>query len=251
MNSGNSINLGYAEPPQIINLGLSVDGQHVPCWVALGDINMENNQEVTQQENLFVIGSMAKHSSIAHSAIVKEYMPALASLANNIGDPAVRNRGTLGGSVCNADPAADYPAALLALNANLKTNKREISAKNFFTGMFETALEEDEILISISFPIVKKSKYIKLPNPASRYAIVGIFVACTNDKTNVGVTGAGPKAFLHEEMGTILSNNFDSDLIKNISTTKDILNDDIHASAAYRSSLITSLTMRAVSELKQ
>ncbi len=226
--------------------------QHLASPSDLIDLSeiSELSPEIAHQKNSLVIGSMASHSSIAHSSIIKEQLPALGFLAGNIGDPAVRNRGTFGGSVCNADPAADYPAALLALSATLKTNKREIKAADFFTGMFETALSEDEILISVSFPIIKKSKYFKLPNPASRYAIVGVFIASDANNTNVAITGASSKVFLHDEMGRILSQKFESSVIKDIKTPLDSLNDDIHASAAYRSSLITSLAMNAVDELK-
>ena len=141
-----------------------------------------------------VIGAMTTHAAVAASPEVRRLIPALASLAGHIGDPAVRNRGTLGGSVANHDPAADYPAAVIALGATVRTSRREIAADDFFTGMFETALEPDELIVSISFPKPLAAAYMKFENPASRYAVVGVFVARFAKEVRVGVTGATPCA---------------------------------------------------------
>src|ERR671922_620414 len=141
------------------------------------------------------IGATTTHAEVARSADVQKTIPALAKLASGIGDPQVRNRGTIGGSVANSDPAADYPAAVLGLGATIRTNKREIKADDFFKGMFETALQDGEIITAIHFPKPEKAGYSKFPNPASRYAIVGVLVAKTGSGLRVGVTGAGPRPF--------------------------------------------------------
>src|SRR5204863_5042875 len=150
---------------------------------------------IKKDGNTIVIGAMTKHVEVATSDVVKSAIPALAVLAEHIGDPAVRNRGTIGGSIANNDPAADYPSALVALNATVVTNKRKITADDFFKGMFETALEPGEIVTAVQFPIPEKAAYSKFPNPASRYAIVGVFVAKTSSGVRVAVTGAGPSVF--------------------------------------------------------
>src|SRR5215472_345682 len=151
------------------------------------------------------IGAMTTHFAVSISADVKKAIPALAHLASHIGDPAVRNRGTLGGSISNNDPAADYPSAVVALNATVITNKRKIAADEFFTGMFETALQAGEIVTAVSFPIPEKAAYMKFPNPASRYAIVGVFVAKHKDGVRVAVTGAGPCVFRQKDMEAALA----------------------------------------------
>ena len=201
---------------------------------------------IKREGNTVVVGAMTRHIDVANSDVVKSAIPGLAQLAGMIGDPAVRNRGTMGGSVANNDPAADYPGAVLALNATITTNKRKIASDDFFTGMFETALEADEIITSISFPLVEKSAYTKFRNPASRYAIVGAFVAKTKDAVRVAITGAGPCAFRVTEMEKALSANFTPDAIKAIAVSADGLNSDIHASAEYRAHLINVMTRRAV-----
>ena len=158
----------------------------------LVDINgIAELKGIKRDGNAVVIGAMTRHVEVAESAEVQKAIPALAHLASHIGDPAVRNRGTLGGSISNNDPAADYPSAVVALNATVITNKRKIAADEFFKGMFETALGADEIVTAVSFPIPEKAAYMKFPNPASRYAIVGTFVAKTGGNVRVGVTGAG------------------------------------------------------------
>ena len=193
-----------------------------------------------------VIGGMTKHGDVATSADVKKVIPALADLAGHIGDPQVRNRGTMGGSVANSDPAADYPAAVVALNATVTTNTGKHSADAFFKGLFETALGEGEIITAISFPKAEKAAYMKFPNPASRYAMVGVFVAKTAAGVRVAVTGAGPSVFRVKAMEEALSKNFSSDAIKDIKVPADGLNSDIHGSAEYRAHLVGVMARRAV-----
>src|SRR5579862_6200155 len=201
---------------------------------------------IKKDGNTIVIGAMTKHVEVATSDVVKSAIPALAELAGHIGDPAVRNRGTLGGSISNNDPAADYPSAVVALNATVITNKRKIAADDFFKGMFETALEPGEIVTAVSFPIPEKAAYMKFPNPASRYAIVGVFVAKTKDGVRVAVTGAGPVVFRQKEMEAALSKNFSADAIKGVVQKSAGLNADIHASAEYRAHLVGVMARRAV-----
>jgi carbon-monoxide dehydrogenase medium subunit len=193
-----------------------------------------------------VIGGMTKHGDVATSADVKKVIPALADLAGHIGDPQVRNRGTMGGSVANNDPAADYPAAVVALNATVITNTGKHAADAFFKGLFETALAEGEIITAISFPKADKAAYMKFPNPASRYAMVGVFVAKTAAGVRVAVTGAGPSVFRVKAMEEALSKNFSSDAIKDIKVPADGLNSDIHGSAEYRAHLVGVMARRAV-----
>ena len=193
-----------------------------------------------------VIGGMTKHGDVAKSADVKKVIPALADLAGHIGDPQVRNRGTMGGSVANNDPAADYPAAVVALNATVITNTGKHAADAFFKGLFETALGEGEIITAISFPKAEKAAYMKFPNPASRYAMVGVFVAKTAGGVRVAVTGAGPSVFRVKAMEEALSKNFSSDAIKDIKVPADGLNSDIHGSAEYRAHLVEVMARRAV-----
>lgn len=193
-----------------------------------------------------VIGAMTCHADVAGSADVLAAIPALASLAGGIGDPSVRNRGTIGGSIANNDPAADYPGAVVALKSTLKTSAREISGDDFFTGMFETALEEGELIVAISFEKPDRAAYEKFPNPASRYAIVGAFVAQYGSEVRVAVTGAGPCVFRVPEMEAALSANFSADAVKTISVPTDDLNGDLHASPDYRASLIPVMVSRAV-----
>ena len=192
------------------------------------------------------IGAMTPHAEVAHSADVQTAIPALAALAEGIGDPQVRNRGTIGGSISNNDPAADYPAALLALGATVRTNKRTIKADDFFKGMFETALDEGEIVTSISFPKPEKAGYAKFPNPASRYALVGVFVAKTGGEVRVAVTGAGPSVFRHRDMERALAGNFAAEAVKSVNTSASGLNSDLHASAEYRAHLVGVMAGRAV-----
>jgi carbon-monoxide dehydrogenase medium subunit len=193
------------------------------------------------------IGAMTRHAEVAASKEVQQAIPALARLAGVIGDRMVRNMGTMGGSVANNDPAADYPAAVLGMGATINTNKRKIAADDFFKGMYETALQPGEILVSISFPVPKRAGYMKFHNPASRYAIVGVFVAEGNG-VRVAVTGAGPAAFRVAEMEKALAAKFSPDAIANINVPATGLNSDIHASAEYRAHLVNVMARRAVEQ---
>lgn len=193
-----------------------------------------------------VIGAMTRHSEVAASAEVKKAIPALAALAGGIGDPQVRNMGTIGGSIANSDPAADYPAGALALGATIHTSKRQIPADQFFTGMFETALEEGEILVKVAFPTAKRAAYQKFANPASRYAIVGVMVAETAGGVRVAVTGAAPSVFRWKEAEAALAKNFAANALDGLKAKADGLNSDIHASAEYRAHLIGVMARRAV-----
>ena len=193
-----------------------------------------------------VIGAMTRHAEVASSADVKSNIPALAHLANHLGDPQVRNRGTIGGSIANNDPAADYPAAVVALGATVTTNTRKVAADDFFKGLFETALSDGELITSVSFPKADKAAYMKFPNPASRYAMVGVFVAKTGSGVRVAVTGAGPCVFRVKAMEDALAKSFTSDAIKDIKIPSDGLNSDIHASAEYRAHLVGVMARRAV-----
>jgi len=201
---------------------------------------------ITDAGDAIVVGAMTRHAEVNRSPVVKQRIPALAAMAGMIGDPAVRNRGTIGGSISNNDPAADYPAALVALGATVHTTKREIAAENFFTGIFETALEPAEIVTSVRFPKLQTACYQKFRNPASRYAIVGVFVARTAGGVRVAVTGAGPCVFRVPEMEAALARSFTPESIKDITIPDDGLNSDIHASAEYRAHLVGVMARRAV-----
>ena len=201
---------------------------------------------IEEKGDALVIGALARHAVVAASPIVAKAIPALAGLAANIGDAQVRNRGTLGGSVANSDPAADYPAAVLGLGAAIKTTARVIPADSFFTGMFETALKPGEIIESISFPKPRRAAYAKFPSPASHYAMVGVFVAETKEGVRVAVTGAGPHAFRWTEAEGALGKSFAPASIAGLSASARDLLSDTHGSAAYRASLVASMTKRAV-----
>lgn len=201
---------------------------------------------IKEEGGAIVVGAATPHADVADDDSVRSKIPALAALAEGIGDPQVRNRGTIGGSIANADPAADYPAAVVGLGATVKTNKREIAADDFFTGLFETALEDNEIVTAVAFPVPEKAGYIKFPNPASRYAVVGVMVAKTGSGVRVAVTGAGPSVFRAAEMEQALEKNFSPDALDGISVPADSLNADIHASAEYRAHLVGVMAKRAV-----
>jgi carbon-monoxide dehydrogenase medium subunit len=192
------------------------------------------------------IGAMTRHAEVAGSKEVQKAIPSLAALAGIIGDRQVRHMGTLGGSLANSDPAADYPAAVLALGATITTNKRKIEADKFFKGLYETALEPGELITSVSFPVPKRGAYMKFKNPASRFAIVGVFVADFGGSVRVGVTGAGPCAFRQADMEKALSAKFAPDAVANIKVKPDGLNNDLHASPEYRAHLVTVMAKRAV-----
>ena len=195
-----------------------------------------------------IIGAMTTHAAVAASAEVRGKIPALAHLAEGIGDRMVRNAGTLGGSVANNDPAADYPAALVGLGATVVTQKRRIAADDFFRGMYETALEAGEIITGVSFPIPKRAGYVKFPNPASRYAIVGVFVSEGGAGVRVAVTGAGPGVFRVPAMEKALSTSFSVDALKGVAVDASTLNGDMHASAEYRAHLVSVIARRAVEQ---
>ena len=192
------------------------------------------------------VGARTTHFEVANSAYIKKAIPALAYLAEHVGDPAVRHLGTIGGSVANNDPAADYPAAVLGLGATVKTTSRTINADDFFSGMFETALEEGEILTEITFPIPEKAAYMKFANPASRFAMVGVFVAKTKAGVRVAVTGAASCVFRESAMEAALAKSFTPDAVANIKVSPSNLNSDIHGSAEYRAHLVTVMAKRAV-----
>jgi aerobic carbon-monoxide dehydrogenase medium subunit len=201
---------------------------------------------IKEEAGGLTIGAMTRHADVAGSAVVKRVIPSLAGLAELIGDPQVRNRGTIGGSISNNDPAADYPGALLALGATVRTNKREIPADAFFSGMFETALGRDEIVTAVHFPKPDKGAYAKFPNPASRYSMAGVYVARTGGTVRVAVTGAGPTAFRWVEAENTLARDFSAKALDNLKVAADGLNSDIHASAEYRAHLIKVMAKRAV-----
>jgi len=193
------------------------------------------------------IGAMTRHADVAASKDVQKAIPALAMLAGIIGDRQVRHMGTIGGSLANSDPAADYPAAVLGLGATITTNKRKIEADKYFKGLFETALEPGELITSVSFPVPKRAAYMKFKNPASRFALVGVFVAdFGGGKVRVAVTGAGACAFRQAEMEKALAAKFAPDAVANIKVKQDGLNNDLHASPEYRAHLITVMCKRAV-----
>jgi carbon-monoxide dehydrogenase medium subunit len=187
-----------------------------------------------------------RHADVAASPDVRALIPALAHLASLIGDPAVRHKGTLGGSLANNDPAADYPAAVLALGATVKTTRRTMVADEFFTGMFQTALEDGELITQVAFPIPTRAGYAKFPNPASRYALVGVFVAVFDGAVRVAVTGAAPCVFRIPKMEHALARRFLPDALATVAIKPDGLNSDLFASAEYRAHLVTVMARRAV-----
>ena len=193
------------------------------------------------------IGAATTHAEVAVSKEVGKSISSLAILADGIGDPQVRNRGTIGGSIANNDPAADYPAACLALNAIIHTSKRKIPADKFFKGMFETDLKKGELIEAIEFEVPEKSGYAKFPNPASRYAVVGVYVAKLKKEIRVAITGAGSCVFRSKELESALSSNFSSSAIESVNVSSKGLNSDIHASAEYRAHIIKVMAKKAVS----
>tara|TARA_B100000686_G_C16578945_1_gene857048 strand:- start:8 stop:793 length:786 start_codon:yes stop_codon:yes gene_type:complete len=193
------------------------------------------------------IGATTTHAEVAASKEVGKSISSLSILADGIGDPQVRNRGTIGGSIANNDPAADYPSACLALNATIHTNKRKIPADKFFKGMFETDLKKGELIEAIEFEVPEKSAYAKFPNPASRYAVVGVYVAKLKKEVRVAVTGAGSCVFRSKELESALSSNFSSSAIDSASISNKGLNSDLHASAEYRAHIIKVMAKKAVS----
>ena len=196
-----------------------------------------------------VIGAATQHREVATSPVVKKALPALAALADQIGDQQVRNRGTIGGSVANNDPAADYPAAVLALDATVVTNKREIAAADYFQGMFATALEEGEIIVSLKFNIPKRAIYEKFPHPASGFAMAGAFVAEGANGLRVAITGAASGVFRWKEAEQALTKTLSPDALEGAKLDISDMNEDIHATREYRANLARVMTKRAVQKL--
>jgi carbon-monoxide dehydrogenase medium subunit len=226
-----SMKLRLADPGQLVDLGGIAD---------LAGIRREGDT--------VVIGAMTRHLAVADSAEVQAAIPALADLASHIGDRQVRAMGTLGGSVANNDPSACYPSAVLALGATVITTQREIAADDFFTGMFSTALEEGELITAIRFPIPKRAAYLKFKQAASRFALVGVFVAQFDSGVRVAVTGASTCVFRHAELEAALSKSFTPEAAAAVKIDATDLNADIHASAAYRANLVSVQTQRAVAK---
>ena len=204
---------------------------------------------IRREGNALVIGAMTRHIDVATSAEVAAAIPALTHLAGHIGDKQVRAMGTMGGSVANNDPAACYPSAVLGLGATVHTTKRKIAADDFFQGMFSTALEDGELITTISFPIPKKAAYLKFNQPASRFALIGVFVAQTDGGVRVAVTGAGNGVFRHAGLEAALNASFTPQSAASVKISADDCSADLHASAAYRANLISVLTQRAVAQL--
>jgi carbon-monoxide dehydrogenase medium subunit len=204
---------------------------------------------VESKAGRLIAGAATRHHEMASSAVVKKAIPALAWLASRIGDPQVRNRGTLGGSVANNDPAADYPSAVLALGATIVTNRREIAADDFFQGMFATALEEGEIVVRIVFPLPRRAAYEKFPHPASGYAMAGVFIAETAAGVRVAVTGAGPGVFRWSEAEAALAGGIKAGALDALRVDASDLNEDFHASREYRANLVQVMGKRALQKL--
>jgi len=195
-----------------------------------------------------VIGAMTRHADVAKNADVKAAIPALADLANGIGDRQVRAMGTMGGSVANNDPSACYPSAVLALGATVHTNERKITADDYFQGMFTTALKDGELITAISFPAPQRAAYMKFKQPASRFALIGVFVAQTDAGVRVAVTGGGNGVFRHKGLEDALSKSFTPEAAAAVKIDAGELSSDLHASAAYRANLISVMTQRAVAK---
>jgi carbon-monoxide dehydrogenase medium subunit len=202
---------------------------------------------IRREHDTLVIGAMTPHGVVAASPIVQQAIPALAYLAGHIGDRQVRYRGTISGSLANNDPSACYPSAVLALDATIKTDRREIAADDYFQGMFTTALEPGELITEIRLPVAERAAYVKFPNPASRYATVGVFVAKTAAGVRLSVTGAGQDGvFRHRAFEEALEKSFSASSLDGIETPVDMMNSDIHAGAAYRAHLVGVIARRAV-----
>ena len=238
-----------SEEPKFIAGGMTLLASMKQRLIAPTDLidlrNIKDLSEINCNEDIISIGSLCTHSYLSKNEIINNNIKNLAKLADGIGDPAVRQMGTIGGSIANSDPAADWPAAILALKSNIKTNNRTIQNKDLFTGMFETSLEENEIITSIEVKIPDYFNYKKFPNPASRYAIVGVAIAKYNNDVCIAVSGASHTPFIAKSLSESLSANFSSEIpLKSIPI--DSLNEDIHASAEYRANLIDVLTKELI-----
>ncbi|MGA7973855.1 MAG: xanthine dehydrogenase family protein subunit M [Pseudolabrys sp.] len=217
---------------------------------ALIDLSLvEGMDTVEQKGRAIVIGAMARHADVAKSSVLRELLPGLADVPGSVGDPQVRNRGTIGGSIANNDPNADYPAAVLGLGATIITNKRRIAADDFFQGMYTTALEDGEIIVKVSFPIAKKAAYEKFKHPASGFALVGVFVSKRGSDIRVAVTGAGSEGvFRVPSFEEALKKRFAPKSLEGMSIPATGMNSDIHASPEYRAHLVGVLARRAVAK---
>lgn len=224
-----AMKLRLASPSDLVDLG-----------------TLKELQGIKSDGKTVTVGAMTRHAEVQNSADVKKAIPALAALAGMIGDRQVRAMGTCGGSIANNDPAADYPAAVLALNATITTNKGKYEADKFFTGLYETLLKPGEIITSVSFQVPKRAAYMKFKNPASRFAIVGVFVADFGGSARVAVTGAGPCVFRQADMEKALAVKFAPESAAGVKQKKEGLNTDLHASAEYRAHLVTVMAKRAV-----
>ncbi len=244
--------LAQSDDPKILAGGqtlIPTMKQRLAAPSDLVDISrIEDLRGIEKVGNAYVIGAGVRHAEVATNPSIQGDIPGLAALAGMIGDPHVRHRGTIGGSIANNDPAADYPAAMMALDATIVTSKREIAAGDFFVGMFETALEDDEIVTHVRIPVPQASAYCKFPNPASRYAMAGVFVAKAADGSpRVAVTGAGADGvFRSTEMEQALASNWSPDAVAGITVDASGLLGDIHGSAEYRANLVTVMAKRAV-----
>jgi carbon-monoxide dehydrogenase medium subunit len=227
-----AMRLGLSAPPELIDLSRVAE---------LRGVKVEGNGAA------ITIGAMTPHAEVADSMEIGARIPALAALAGSIGDRQVRNRGTLGGSLANDDPAADYPAAVLALGATVNTSKRAIAADDFFKGLFETALAPGELIVSVTFPVPKRAAYVKFRNPASRFALVGVFAAQTAQGPRVAVTGAGARGvFRARSMEQALAREWSAKAIESVALPASEMQSDIHASAEYRAHLVNVIARRAV-----
>jgi aerobic carbon-monoxide dehydrogenase medium subunit len=224
-----TMKLRLAQPSDLVDLG-----------------GIESLCGISKDGDTIEVAAMTTHADVADSDLVRSEIPALADLAGTIGDAQVRNRGTIGGSISNSDPAADYPAAVLGLNAVVRTDRREIAADDYFKGLFETALEANEIIQAVRFPKPIRAAYAKFPNPASRYAVVGVMVAETADGIRVAVTGAGACAFRASDIETALTSDFSAAALDDLTISADDLNEDLHASSEYRAHLVIVMAKRAV-----
>jgi carbon-monoxide dehydrogenase medium subunit len=205
------------------------------------------NSGIATSSSKVTIKAGTTHAQVAESDALRKVLPALTILAAGIGDPHVRNMGTIGGSIANNDPAADYPAAVLGLGATVVTSTRSLPADKFFTGMFSTQLKRDEIVTAVEFPVAKRAGYAKFPNPASRYAMVGVFVSQDKSgKVRVAVTGAGPSVFRVPEMESALQKSFTPEALGGVTVSAKGLNNDMHGSAEYRAHLVNVMARRAV-----
>jgi carbon-monoxide dehydrogenase medium subunit len=226
-----AMKLGLAGPSDLIDLSL-----------------LPGAQGISLDGGSLRIGAMTSHAAVATSAEVGKQIPAMTCLAAGIGDPAVRTRGTLGGSLANSDPAACWPAAVLGLGATVHTDRRQIAADDFFLGLYQTALQPGELITAVSFPLPQRAAYVKFKQPASRFALVGVFVSVGPQGVRVAVTGAGPCVFRASALEAVLTKSFSAQALAGAKVAADDLNSDLHGSAAYRAHLIGVLARRAVAQ---